>query len=167
MMKNEGLFLHKSFLCNNMFMPKVEDIYAKMTNPPSPEDKVWILRAFDFAKIAHEGQERASGEPYFNHVFEVSKILAEYGMDTKTVIASLLHDTIEDTKTTQKQVEENFGEDVLFLVNGVSKLGKVKYRGEERHVESLRKFFVAMAEDARVIIIKLADRLHNVRTLKY
>ncbi len=148
-------------------MPKVEDIFEKMTNKPSPEDMVWIQRAYDFAKIAHEGQLRASGEPYFNHVFEVSKILAEYGMDTKTIIAGLLHDTIEDTKVTQKELEENFGEDVLFLVKGVSKLGKVKYRGEERHVESLRKFFVAMAEDARVIIIKLADRLHNIRTIEH
>lgn len=152
---------------HNENMQNVDDIYEKMTNKPSPEDMVWIQRAYDFAKIAHEGQLRASGEPYFHHVFEVSKILAEYGMDTKTVIAGLLHDTIEDTKVTQKEIEENFGEDVLFLVKGVSKLGKVKYRGEERHVESLRKFFVAMAEDARVIIIKLADRLHNVRTLQY
>lgn len=128
---------------------------------------IWLKKAFDFAQKAHEGQKRASGEPYFNHVFEVSKILAEYGMDTKTVIAGLLHDTIEDTQVTEEELEKEFGEDVLFLVNGVSKLGKVKYRGEERHVESLRKFFVAMAEDARVIIIKLADRLHNIRTLQY
>lgn len=128
---------------------------------------IWLKKAFDFAQKAHEGQKRASEEPYFSHVFEVSKILAEYGMDTKTVIAGLLHDTIEDTQVTEEEMEKEFGEDVLFLVNGVSKLGKVKYRGEERHVESLRKFFVAMAEDARVIIIKLADRLHNVRTLQY
>ncbi len=148
-------------------MPKIKDIFEKMTNKPSPEDMVWIQRAYDFAQKAHEGQLRASGEPYFNHVFEVSKILAEYGMDTKTVIAGLLHDTIEDTPIKEEEVEKQFGEDVLFLVNGVTKLGKVKYRGEERHVESLRKFFVAMAEDARVIIIKLADRLHNVRTLEH
>lgn len=148
-------------------MPKVEDIYKNMSQTPNKEDKVWIEKAYDFAKKAHEGQKRASGEPYFNHVFEVSKILAEFGMDTKTIIAGLLHDTIEDTPITEEDVEKEFGEDVLFLVNGVTKLGKVKYRGEERHVESLRKFFVAMAEDARVIIIKLADRLHNVRTLEH
>ncbi len=148
-------------------MPKVEDIYKKMANPPSDEDKVWIKQAYDFAQKAHEGQKRASGEPYFNHVFEVSKILAEFGMDTKTIIAGLLHDTVEDTSVTEEDVEKEFGEDVVFLVNGVTKLGKVKYRGEERHVESLRKFFVAMAEDARVIIIKLADRLHNIRTIEH
>ncbi len=151
----------------NINMNRVQEIYDNMSNPPSEEDKSWIKKAYDFAEKAHEGQKRASGEPYFNHVFEVSKILADFGMDTKTIIAGLLHDTIEDTKVTEEDVDNNFGEDVLFLVNGVTKLGKVKYRGEERHVESLRKFFVAMAEDARVIIIKLADRLHNVRTLKH
>ncbi|MEZ4114494.1 MAG: RelA/SpoT family protein [Candidatus Paceibacterota bacterium] len=88
-------------------------------------------------------------------------------MDPKTVIAGILHDTIEDTPVTEEQIEEEFGKEVLFLVNGVTKLGTLKYRGRERHVESLRKFFVAMAEDVRVIIIKLADRLHNVSTLKY
>lgn len=148
-------------------MTRVQEIFDKMPNPPSEGDKAWIKRAYDFAEKAHADQKRASGEPYFNHVFEVSKILAGFGMDTKTIIAGLLHDTIEDTKVTEEDIEREFGEDVLFLVNGVTKLGKVKYRGEERHVESLRKFFVAMAEDARVIIIKLADRLHNVRTLEH
>lgn len=148
-------------------MDRVNEIYEKMANAPSDADKAWIKRAYDFAEKAHGEQKRASGEPYFNHVFEVSKILAEFGMDTKTVIAGLLHDTIEDTQATEEQIENEFGDDVLFLVNGVTKLGKVKYRGEERHVESLRKFFVAMAEDARVIIIKLADRLHNIRTLEH
>lgn len=148
-------------------MNRIEDIYENMGPDTPPTDKVWIKKAYDFAKTAHEGQKRASGEPYFNHVFEVSKILADFGVDTKTIIAGLLHDTIEDTSVTEEDIEKEFGEDVLFLVNGVTKLGKVKYRGEQRHVESLRKFFVAMAEDARVIIIKLADRLHNVRTLSH
>jgi guanosine-3',5'-bis(diphosphate) 3'-pyrophosphohydrolase len=151
----------------NIKMRNVDEIYKQMQKKPSSEDKAWIKTAYDFAEQAHDNQKRASGEPYFNHVFEVSKILAEYGMDTKTIIAGLLHDTIEDTLITEEDVEKKFGEDVLFLVNGVTKLGKVKYRGEERHVESLRKFFVAMAEDARVIIIKLADRLHNVQTLEH
>ncbi len=146
-------------------MQRVEEIYKNMGDKISAEDKAWVKKAYEFAMKAHEGQKRASGEPYFNHVLEVSKILAEFGMDTRTVIAGLLHDTIEDTSVTEEDIEKEFGEDVLFLVNGVTKLGKVKYRGEQRHVESLRKFFVAMAEDARVIIIKLADRLHNVRTL--
>lgn len=148
-------------------MPSVDEIYKAMQKAPNPEEKSWIEKAYEFAKTAHEGQKRASGEPYFNHVFSVAKILASLSMDSKTIIAGLLHDVIEDTKVTEEEVDKTFGEDVLFLVNGVTKLGKVKYRGEERHVESLRKFFVASAEDIRVIIIKLADRLHNVTTLQY
>lgn len=127
----------------------------------------WIEKAYNFAEKAHEDQKRASGEPYFIHVFEVAKTLAKLGMDSKTIVAGLLHDTIEDGHATEEQIDEEFGKEVLFLVNGVSKLGKLKYRGRERHVESLRKFFVAMAEDVRVIIIKLADRLHNVSTLEH
>lgn len=148
-------------------MTRVDEIYSKMPNPPSETDQTWIRRAYDFAEKAHDGQKRASGEPYFNHVFEVGKILAGLGADVKTIIAGLLHDTIEDGRATEEDVEREFGPDVLFLVNGVTKLGKVKYRGEERHVESLRKFFVAMAEDVRVIMVKLADRLHNMQTLQH
>lgn len=133
----------------------------------SEGDQNWIIKGYNFAEKSHEGQKRASGEPYFNHVFEVAKTLAKLGMDPKTVVAGILHDTIEDTSATEEQIEEEFGKEVLFLVNGVTKLGTLKYRGRERHVESLRKFFVAMAEDVRVIIIKLADRLHNVSTLKH
>jgi guanosine-3',5'-bis(diphosphate) 3'-pyrophosphohydrolase len=149
--------------------PKAEDIVNSFPEKfiLSDRDKNWIIKAFNFAKNAHEGQERASGEPYFNHVFAVAKKLAEIGMDAKTVVAGFLHDTIEDGHATEKQIDEEFGKEVLFLVNGVSKLGKLKYRGRERHVESLRKFFMAMAEDVRVIIIKLADRLHNVSTLEH
>ena len=148
-------------------MSRVHEIYDVMIHKPNEEERSWIDKAYHFAEKAHEGQKRASGEPYFIHVLEVAKNLAKLGMDTKTIIAGLLHDSIEDTQVTEEDIEEEFGEDVLFLVNGVTKLGKVKYRGEERHVESLRKFFVAMAEDARVIIIKLADRLHNVSTLEH
>lgn len=149
--------------------PKVEDIFSSFPSKIKlgEGDKKWIAKAFDYAQKAHEGQTRASGEPYFYHVFEVSKILARFGMDSKTVVAGILHDTIEDTSVTEKDIAEEFGKEVLFMVNGVTKLGTLKYRGRERHVESLRKFFVAMAEDVRVIIIKLADRLHNVSTLKH
>ncbi len=149
--------------------PKPEDIVNSFPEKftLTEGDKNWIAKAFDFSQKAHEGQKRASGEPYFNHVFEVAKTLAKLGMDPKTVVAGILHDTIEDTPVTEKEIEEEFGKEVLFLVNGVTKLGTLKYRGRERHVESLRKFFVAMAEDVRVIIIKLSDRLHNVSTLKY
>lgn len=126
-----------------------------------------ITKAYDFALKAHEGQKRMSGEPYFTHVFETAKILATMGMDTQTVVAGLLHDVVEDTNVSETELEKEFGVDITFLVKGVTKLGTLKYRGHERHIESLRKFFVAMANDLRVVIIKFADRLHNLRTLEF
>jgi guanosine-3',5'-bis(diphosphate) 3'-pyrophosphohydrolase len=133
----------------------------------SAKDKTLIEKAYFFAQKAHEGQKRNSGEPYFVHVFETAKNLAVYGMDTKTIVAGLLHDVIEDTNITEEELRKEFDDEILKLVNGVTKLGKIKYRGHERHVESLRKFFMAMTDDIRILIIKLADRLHNVETLQY
>jgi len=132
----------------------------------STEEIQLIERAFAFSKKAHEGQTRFNGEPYFSHAFNVGKILASIGIDAKTIAAGLLHDTVEDANIEAGDIEKEFGTDVSFLVEGVTKLGTLKYRGLERHVESLRKLFVATAQDPRVIIIKLADRLHNVRTLE-
>jgi GTP pyrophosphokinase len=139
----------------------------KLLDSPTEKDKEFIQKAYDFAEKVHEGQLRKSGEPYFIHVFETAKILAQLKMGATTIVAGLLHDSIEDGVATEETIKNEFGEEVLFLVNGVTKLGKVKYRGAERHVESLRKFLVAVAQDIRVLIIKLADRLHNMRTLQY
>jgi GTP pyrophosphokinase len=136
-----------------------------MKHTPTDEEKEFIKKAYDFAAHAHAPQKRASGEPYFNHVFATAKNIASFGMDAKTIAGGLLHDVLEDTDANEEEMKKLFGEDVVFLVNGVTKLGTLKYRGRERHVESLRKFFIAMAEDVRVLIIKLADRLHNVQTL--
>lgn len=148
-------------------MNDIQEIFNIMAVTPTDEDRALIERAYHFAEKAHEGQKRASGEPYFNHCFATGKNLAEFGMDATTIAAGLLHDTIEDTPVTENDVFEAFGTEIVFLVNGVTKLGTLKYRGQERHVESLRKFFIAIAEDLRVVIIKLADRLHNVQTLEY
>jgi guanosine-3',5'-bis(diphosphate) 3'-pyrophosphohydrolase len=126
-----------------------------------------ISKAVSFATEKHKLQTRNSGEPYVNHVISVGRILSEFGMDTTTIVSGILHDTIEDTETTEKELIDNFGSEVVFFVMGVSKLGKLKYRGVERHVESLRKFFVAMNKDIRAVVIKLADRLHNIRTLEF
>jgi len=126
-----------------------------------------IARAWSFAERAHSEQKRFSGEPYFNHAFETGKILATLGMDTETIAAGLLHDTLEDGVATETEIKKEFGEDIFFLVDGVTKLGKLRYQGIERHTESLRKLFFAMSKDIRVLLIKLADRLHNVKTLKY
>src|SRR3989344_3285179 len=132
-----------------------------------PKERELIGRAYTFAIKAHEGQKRLNGDPYFFHAFETAKILAQLGMDAQTIVAGLLHDVLEDTKIKEEDLKKEFGEDILFLVKGVTKLGTLKYRGHERHVESLRKFFIAMANDLRVVIIKFADRLHNLKTLQF
>ena len=134
---------------------------------PSQEDKALVEKAYNFALKAHEGQKRFSGEPYMVHLGRVARSIAELGLGSKTVAAALLHDTIEDTEATAEQLEKEFGKEILFLVEGVTKLGHLKYHGVERHRESLRKLLVATGQDARVLIIKLMDRLHNMRTLEH
>ncbi|MBI3888584.1 bifunctional (p)ppGpp synthetase/guanosine-3',5'-bis(diphosphate) 3'-pyrophosphohydrolase [Candidatus Nomurabacteria bacterium] len=146
---------------------KVKEITDLINGEVYKDDAELIKKAYIFAERAHEGQKRLSGEPYFTHPFETAKILAGLGMDTQTIAAGLLHDTLEDTKATEGDIQKEFGDDILFLIKGVTKLGALKYRGHERHVESLRKFFMAMAHDIRVVIIKFADRLHNLRTLQF
>ncbi len=138
----------------------------------SAADRLLVDKAYSMAESAHTGQKRFSGENYIVHPLMVAAILAELGMDATTISAGLLHDTLEDTDLTAKEINDGFGPDVLFLVEGVTKLGKIKYRGKaditrsvDRKVLTLRKLFFAMAEDIRVVIIKLADRLANMRTL--
>ncbi|OGI86287.1 hypothetical protein A3A01_02225 [Candidatus Nomurabacteria bacterium RIFCSPLOWO2_01_FULL_39_17] len=148
-------------------MVSIKEILELIPGGATKKDEDLITKAYEFAEKAHQGQKRLNGKPYFDHVFETSKILAKLEMDTKTIVAGLLHDVLEDTGTTEEQLAKEFGEDILFLVKGVTKLGTLKYRGHERHVESLRKFFVAMAQDIRVVLIKFADRLHNLQTLQF
>src|SRR3990167_6855284 len=148
-------------------MTTVKEILAARAGMVAPEDAVLIEKAYEFARAAHEGHTRYSGEPYFIHPAAVAKMLAQYGMDATTIAAGLLHDAIEDGLTTPKAVVEAFGPEVLFMVEGVTKLGTHKYRGAERHAESLRRLLVATASDIRVLIVKLADRKHNMETLEY
>jgi GTP pyrophosphokinase len=129
------------------------------------EPKSLIGRAYNFAKKAHHGQKRQSGEPYFNHLLATAEILNDWHLDETTIAAGLLHDSVEDTKVTSEELQKEFGEEIAFLVNGISKLGRVKYREKDAKVENMRKMIVALSEDLRVILIKLADRLHNMRTL--
>lgn len=127
-----------------------------------------IGKAYDVAAKMHEGQLRKSGEPYLIHPIAVVKILAELGMDEDTLVAGLLHDVVEDTEYTKEQLVEEFGDEVALLVDGVTKIGSLAYENkEERQAETLRKMFLAMSKDIRVLIIKLADRLHNLRTINY
>ncbi len=142
--------------------------YLKFTEQyPAYEDEL-LNKAFEVAEEAHAGQLRNSGEPYVVHPFEVIKILADLGLDKTSIIAGILHDVPEDTDFTIEQVRKVFGRDVAKIVDGVTKLKNIEFSSkEEREAESLRKMFLAMATDIRVIIIKLADRLHNMRTLNY
>ena len=127
-----------------------------------------IERAYNKAEQMHEGQMRKSGEPYLIHPIEVAKILADLGMDERTIVAGLLHDSVEDTPYRVEDLQKDFGSEVAFLVNGVTKLGSLVFESkEERQAENLRKMFLAISKDIRVLIIKLADRLHNLRTINY
>jgi guanosine-3',5'-bis(diphosphate) 3'-pyrophosphohydrolase len=129
-------------------------------------DEHWLESVFTFAKAAHDGQTRASGDSYISHPLAVATILAEFELDTPTIAASLLHDVVEDTSVPLEEVETRFGPEIAGLVDGLTKLTKIPYQTKEDvQVENLRKMFLAMAKDIRVIIIKLADRLHNMRTL--
>lgn len=131
------------------------------------QDVALVKKAFAFAEKVHEGHKRLSSEPYLSHLAETAKTLAELGARGTTIAAGLLHDTIEDVGVKRETIVEDFGEEIAFLVEGVTKLGHLKYKGVDRHNESLRKLFVAMAEDIRVLLIKLSDRLHNMRTLSH
>jgi GTP pyrophosphokinase len=129
------------------------------------EPQSLIGHAFTFSEQAHKAQARKTGEPYFNHVLATAEILHEWKMDEATVAAGLLHDTVEDTGVPLETIKKEFGKDVAFLVDGVTKLGHLKYRGAESRAENFRKMILALSEDLRVIFIKLADRLHNMQTL--
>ena len=132
------------------------------------QDRETLVRAYHYAEKAHEGQKRASGEAYFIHPCAVAQILIELGLDCATVAAAFLHDVIEDTPVTEEDIRSNFGDEILGLVLGVTKLDKIVFKSqEEEEAENFRKIFVAMAKDIRVIIIKLADRLHNMRSLNF
>ena len=147
--------------------PKVKEIVDILKNP-SEEDINLINRAYEFAAEAHREQKRFSGEPYIIHPLETAKTLAHLRLDAKTIAAGLLHDVCEDNENIDKKdLEKKFGKEIAFLVDGVTKLGKLKYQGVEREVENLRKMLMAMAKDIRVILIRLADRLHNMKTLMH
>jgi GTP pyrophosphokinase len=127
-----------------------------------------LTRAYHFSEVSHRGQQRASGEPYLSHPLEVANLLVDFKMDVTTVTAGLLHDVLEDTSATKDDLEREFGAEIAALVDGVTKLGKLAFSSrEERQAENFRKMLVAMARDLRVLMIKLADRLHNMRTLHY
>ncbi len=145
-----------------------EELMAALKESNRPYDFDMITQAYEYADKAHEGQMRQSGEPYITHPIAVARILVELGMDTETICAGLLHDVVEDTASTLDEIKKMFGADVALMVDGVTKLTKLSYSSkEQRQAENVRKMLLAMAKDVRVIIVKLADRLHNMRTGEY
>ena len=146
----------------------IDSIIQKIINDEKQYDLSKIISAYEVAAKAHANQVRSSGEPYITHPISVAYILLELGMDTDTICAALLHDVVEDTDTTLEDIKKSFGQDVAMLVDGVTKLGKIPlFTKEEQQAENVRKILLAMSQDIRVIIIKLCDRLHNMRTLHY
>ena len=143
----------------------INDIVEKVKHYAHGSDLDMLWLAYEVADRAHQGQLRKSGEPYIVHPLTTAYILASMRIDPHIIVGALLHDVPEDTAVTLEQLEQNFGSDIASMVGGITKLGKLKYRGAERYIENLRKMFVAMAKDVRVMIIKFADRIHNLLTL--
>lgn len=153
---------------NRIVLPEkltIDNLIAEIKKYCGKEDVDMVRLAYDFAENAHRGQMRVSGEPYIVHPLTTAYILALLRIDTNIIIAALLHDVPEDTGISLEDIEKNFGADVAGMVRGITKLSRIKYRGVERYIENLRKMFITMAEDIRVMIIKFADRTHNLLTL--
>ena len=146
----------------------IYDVIAKKKEITKRVDTKLIMKAYNLANEKHKNQKRSSGEPYIIHPLNVAYILAGIGLDESTLCAALLHDVVEDTDLTNKDLSEMFGEEIAQMVEGVTKLSTIQFATvEEKQVENYRRMFLAMGKDIRVILIKLADRLHNMRTLKY
>ncbi len=149
-------------------MTQLETLIDEIPKYQPGADLEVLQRAYRFSERSHRGQQRASGEPYVSHPLQVARLLVDFKMDVTTVTAGLLHDVLEDTSTTKADLEAEFGKEIAELVDGVTKIGKLAFSSrEERQAENFRKMLVAMARDLRVLMIKLADRLHNMRTLDY
>ena len=150
-------------------MLRINDILDKaQAYLPAAEELEMIQKAYIYSATVHQGQVRLSGEPYLTHPMEVAGILVDMKMDSATIISGLLHDTIEDTLTTKEQIEREFGKDVAFLVSGLTKLSRISFGSqEERQAENFRKMILAMSADIRILLVRLADRIHNMRTLQY
>src|SRR3984885_4958688 len=153
--------------CRPRMMPQFELVdRVKQYNPGANEDL--LNRAYVYAMRAHGEQKRASGDPYFSHPLQVAAILTDLKLDDATVAAALLHDTIEDTDATRAEIDKLFGQEIGHLVEGLTKLKKLDLVSKEaKQAENLRKLLLAIADDVRVLLVKLADRLHNMRTLEY
>jgi len=154
-------FSHEPGLTCSDLIVRVQSYYPEV-------DTVLLQKAYDFAAKSHETQKRSSGEPYIIHPLNVAATLAKLRMDVETIVAGLLHDVVEDCQVTPQEIEQLFGENIALIVIGLTKISKIEFKSnEESQAENFRKMLVAMAQDLRVIIVKLADRMHNIRTLQY
>src|SRR3972149_7281907 len=148
-------------------MPNVEELIGEVLEYNPQADAGLIRQTYEFAAKAHEGQVRKSGGPFLKHPMEVAHILARMKMDTPSIVVGLLHDTVEDSLTMVEDIAEKFGKEIAELVEGLTKISKVEFMSrEEKQAENFRKMIISMSKDIRVILIKLADRLHNMRTLE-
>ncbi len=149
-------------------MKKINSLIEKIKEYNPKLDEALLVKAYEFAKLYHSEQFRASGEAFIEHPVQVAFILADLQMDEASIVAALLHDLLEDTDVELKQLDEHFGKEITSLIEGLTKLSKIQFKSQREHqAENLRKMFLAMAKDLRVVLIKLADRLHNMRTLRY
>src|SRR5436305_5667002 len=160
--------LRHQIATTTLTLTKFRDLMKQMQESRPQDDLTIVKKAYDYSLIHHEGQTRASGEPYLVHPLEVALVLAEMKMDPVAVAAGLLHDSLEDTSVTIEDIRKEFGEQVAHIVEGVTKISAIDFASrEEQQAENLRKMMLAMVDDIRVVLIKLADRLHNMRTLEH
>src|SRR4051795_260602 len=160
--------LRQQIATNVLTATKFRDLLNLVRENRPGDDLDIIQRAYDFSLQHHNGQTRASGEPYIVHPLEVAEVLAEMKMDSTAIAAGLLHDAVEDTPATSEEIENGFGDQVAHIVEGVTKIDKIQFANrEDRQAENVRKMLLAMVSDVRVVLIKLADRLHNMRTLEH
>src|SRR5919204_6470691 len=160
--------LRQQIATNVLTVTRFRDLMKKLETSRPNDDLGIVRKAYEFSQKVHDGQSRASGEPYLVHPLEVACVLAEMKMDPIAIAAGLLHDSVEDTSVTIVEIRKEFGEQVAHIVEGVTKISKIDFAShEEQQAENLRKMMLAMVDDIRVVLIKLADRLHNMRTLEH
>src|SRR5256885_4319213 len=160
--------LRQQIATNVLTVTKFRELLRRMKANRPTEDLELVRKAYEFSQKHHAGQSRASGEPYLAHPLEVALVLAEMKMDPVSIAAGLLHDSVEDTSVTVVDIRKEFGEQVAHIVEGVTKISQIDFHTrEEQQAENLRKMMLAMVDDIRVVLIKLADRLHNMRTLEH
>src|SRR3954469_15524867 len=160
--------LRQQIATNLLTVTKFRELMRKAAENRPGDDLTVIEKAYEYSQQHHSGQTRASGEPFLAHPVEVALVLAEMKLDTTAIAAGLLHDAIEDTEATREDIKREFGETIAHIVEGVTKIDKIEFASkEERQAENVRKMVLAMVDDIRVVLIKLADRLHNMRTLEH